>query len=160
MPVQEGLRWVRIQSLFNGSCFIKWECNYNLDLLSLSVMVNRKRHSYTQQSRATMLISLLILLAKSSSQLALHAHTSKHGVSRAAEVRLYGKWFLIKDVFYESILFQRHPLFFERTTSLVTMEEKTGAEVRPSGWYNLGAILFFVTLRRSRPLMPSSCHSN
>ena len=49
--------------------------------------------------------------------------------------------FSSKEIFYESILFQRHPLFFERTTSLVTMEEKTGAEVRPSGWYNLGAIL-------------------
>jgi len=34
--------------------------------------------------------------------------------------------------------FMRHPLFHERTSSLVTMEEKTGAEVRPSGWYNLG----------------------
>ena len=49
--------------------------------------------------------------------------------------------FASKEIFYENILFQRHPLFFERTTSLVTMEEKTGAEVRPSGWYNLGAIL-------------------
>ena len=58
--------------------------------------------------------------------------------------------FSSKEIFYESFLFQRHPLFFERTTSLVTMEEKTGAEVRPSGWYNLGAVLIFVTSRRSR----------
>ena len=54
---------------------------------------------YTQQSTAALLISLLILLSKSSYQLALHAHTSKHGVSRAAEVRLYGKWFLFKGDF-------------------------------------------------------------
>ena len=54
---------------------------------------------YTQQSTAALLTSLLILFAKSSSQLALHAHTSKHGVSRAAEVRIYGKWFPIKRDF-------------------------------------------------------------
>ena len=75
---------------------------------SVKIYTGQKKFTRTPSARpwqiwgmstAALLIFLLILFAKSSYQLALHAHTSKHGVSRAAEVRIYGKWFPIKRDF-------------------------------------------------------------
>lgn len=44
-----------------------------------------------------------------------------------------------RNKFIDFILsLQRHPLFFERTTTLVTTQEKHGSDVKASGWYNLG----------------------
>jgi len=37
--------------------------------------------------------------------------------------------------------FMRHPIFFERTSTLVTTQEKHGSDVKAAGWYNLGEYL-------------------
>ena len=109
MPVQEGLRWVR----WEYDLFLIEKLFYRVRIQSQSwsfVSMCWQVGRYRQQSTASLLTSLLILLAKSSSQLALYTHTSKHGVSRAAEVRLYGKWFLFKGDFLWKLSLSAPPL--------------------------------------------------
>ena len=62
-------------------------------------------------------------------------------VSKSNVKVLLSTTFTDEAVSLKVVFFQRHPIFFERTSTLVTTQEKHGSDVKAAGWYNLGQCL-------------------
>ena len=123
MPVQKGLCWVRIRSFLFGVFLLGeniitiWTytqlcslCQYPIwsfflrSLFSSDAKIRPNQISIWLvviwlNKEYNKIMCRLAISFISYSQLTLYADTSKHGVSRAAEVWLHGKWFLNKRDF-------------------------------------------------------------